>query len=220
MNKNTMIKLVIFDMDGLMIDSEPLHQKAFDLVFQKYQKNLTEEDNNKYYVGIADKDAAEDMVTRFNLPISATELVRQKQLAYKTIAASQVSPQEGLFALLKNLQRAGYKKVIASSSMLEEIKLIIRGLKIEEYIDGYFSAEQVPHGKPAPDLFLFAAKEMEINPENCLVLEDAPSGIQAAVAAGMQSFAIPSRETKGEDFTGATKILDSLGSVFENVQKL
>lgn len=215
-----MIKLVIFDMDGLMIDSEPFHQKAFDRVFKEFGKELTEEENNRYYVGISDIDAAEDMINRFSLPISAQELVDKKQAAYRDLVSTQIIPQEGLMDLLITLQENGFKKVIASSSMLEEIKLIINSLKINEYIDDYFSAQQVKNGKPAPDLFLFAAEKMDTPTDECLVLEDAPSGINAAKAAGMKSIAIPSRETVGKDFSNATKILSSLSEVYTNLRNL
>ena len=104
--------------------------------------------------------------------------------------------------------------------MLDEIRLIINSLKINEYIDDYFSAQQVKNGKPAPDLFLFAAEKMNFPPKECLVLEDAPSGINAAKAAGMKSFAIPSRETAGKDFSNANKILSSLSEVYANLKNL
>jgi HAD superfamily hydrolase (TIGR01509 family) len=215
-----MKKLIIFDMDGLMIDSEPFHQKAFDTVFQKYGKRLTVEDNNTFYVGISDRDAAGDMVKRYSLPLSPEELVREKQKAYKELVAHQINPQEGLIHLLKDLQDNGYMKVIASSSMLDEIELIVNRLKIQEYIENYFSAQQVENGKPEPDIFLLAAEQMKVKPDQCLVLEDAPSGVKAAKAAGMDCFAIPSRETKGSDFSNATKVLTSLSEVYENLKNL
>lgn len=200
-----------------MIDSEPFHLKAFNQVFKEYGKELTEEDNDKYYIGISDIDAARDMVKRFSLPIFAEELAKRKETSYRELLATDVIPQEGLFDLLKKLHENGYKSVIASSSMTDEIEQIVNSLKINQYIDRIFSASQVEHGKPAPDLFLFATKEMGFDPSECLVLEDAPSGINAAKAAGMKSFAIPSRETKGQDFSNATKVLSSLTEVFENL---
>lgn len=207
-------------MDGLMIDSEPFHLKAFNKVFKEYEKELTEEDNDKYYIGISDIDATHDMVKRFSLPIFPEELASRKEAAYKEILAKDVIPQEGLFDLLKKLHENGYKSVIASSSMTDEIEQIVDSLKIREHIDRIFSAQEVEHGKPAPDIFLFAAKEMGFEPSECLVLEDAPSGINAAKAAGMKSFAIPSRETKGKDFSNATKVLSSLTEVFNNLKTL
>src|SRR5258708_7225855 len=119
-----MIKLIIFDMDGLMIDSEPLHQKSFNKVFNEYGKGLTFEQNSKYYVGLSDLDAARDMVVRFALPIAPEELCQKKQEIYSQMISTDIIPKEGLFDLLEKLQESGYKKVIASGCMLNEIKSI------------------------------------------------------------------------------------------------
>ena len=215
MNKEqfTNIRAVIFDMDGLMIDSEPFHCQAFDKVFREFGRELTEEENLKY-VGIADKDATKDMIERFKLPISAEDLANRKQKAYLEYL-QEIVAQPGLQELLESLQNAGYKKAIASSSMLSEIEAVMNALTIRQYFETYCSAQQVEHGKPAPDVFLFAAEQLGIPAEQCLVLEDAPSGIMAARAAGMLSIAIPSRETMEKDFSGATVRLASLSEVFE-----
>lgn len=202
-------------MDGLMIDSEPFHYKAFNKVFHQYGKQLTVENNNKYYIGISDIDAAKDMIVRYSLPLTPKELVRKKQAVYQELIGSKITPQPGLLALLQKLQQRGYKKGIASSSMLKEIKLVMDTLKINQYIDTYCSAQEVRQGKPSPDLFLYAAHKLKVEPKDCLVLEDAPSGIQAAIAAGMKTYAIPSRETKDKDFSVATRILNNLNAVFD-----
>ena len=94
------IKAVLFDMDGLMVDSEPLHLLAFNKVFEKYGKHLTEEDNKRFYLGLTDDEAVLDMVSRFNLPISASELSSQKFEIYKQITKTQLVPQPGLIELM------------------------------------------------------------------------------------------------------------------------
>lgn len=207
---------IIFDMDGLMIDSEPYHCLAFDKVFQRFGKRLSEEDNTKYYVGISDKDAAMDMCKRYELPISPEELVKQKQDEYLKLL-TQVSSQPGLFEVLQALATKGYKMAIASSSMISEIEAVVGALEIRGYFESICSAQEVKHGKPAPDIFLLAAKKLNVAPNRCLVLEDATSGIIAANHAGMRSIAIPSRETLGRDFTLAS---GTLGSLLELVHLL
>lgn len=203
------IDSVIFDMDGLMIDSEPFHQRAFDIVFQRFGKRLTEEENNKWYVGISDKDATEDMVKRFGLTLSPEELARAKQQVYLE-SLQLVEPREGLMELLKKLQEKGYKKAIASSSTPTEIEVVVGVLDIRDYFQVFCSALQVEHGKPAPDLFLFTANKLQSDVSRCVVLEDAPSGIVAAQAASMYSIAIPSRETRNKDFSNASLKLNNL----------
>lgn len=208
----TSVHAVIFDMDGLMIDSEPYHCRAFGKVFRQFGKILTEEENNQHYVGISDKDAAEDMVRRYGLPLSPNELVKQKQTAYLEYL-TQVTPQPGLLDLLEKLRIHKYKAAVASSSMLSEIEAVVAALKIQPFFDVLCSAQEVQYGKPAPDLFLFAAERLAIPPSQCLVLEDATSGVCAAKAAGMFSIAVPSHETMKSDFSLATVKVNSLDDI-------
>lgn len=208
------IKAVLFDMDGLMIDSEPLHYQAFNVVLKKYGQHLTEKENKERYIGLSDEDEAVDMVVRFNLPISAEELVQAKREKAKKLLSNHIVVQAGLIDLLTNLHKNGYKIAIASSSRLEIIEIVINGLQITSLIDAFASAEEVKHGKPAPDVYLLAAEKLGVIPSECLVLEDAPKGVQAGKAAGMLVFAIPSGYTKGQDFSLADKVLNSLSEVF------
>lgn len=214
-----MIKAVLFDMDGLMIDSEPLHYQAFNTIFQKYGKFLSKEENDQRYIGITDTDAAEDMVQRFGLPISANQLVQEVQDKYKKIIVHGIPGQPGLLELLKDLKDHGYQTSIASGSTIEEIEMVIKGLGIGGYMDSYTSAYEVDKGKPAPDVFLKAAERLEVRPEECLVLEDAPSGILAAKLAGMLRYAIPTEQTKDKDFSQANRVLGSLSEVFKCLQE-
>lgn len=212
-----MLKAIIFDMDGLMVDSEPFHYKAFAEVLQTYDQKLTEKEHSDSYVGVTDIESARMMIAHYNLSVPLEELVKQKQAKYKMLIANNIKPKQGLLKLLRQLQESGYKKAIASNSVLDEIKIMINTLHIQQYIDIYCSAQEVKFGKPAPDLYLLTSKKLEVDPEECLVLEDSPSGIKAAKAAGMKSFAIPSRETRRKNFSDASEILRSLNDVFINL---
>ncbi len=209
-----MFKAVIFDMDGLMVDSEPIHQQAFDQVFQKYGKQFTEEDNIKLYLGKTDMDCAVDMVTRYQLPITAEELFDQKQVITRQLL-DKILPRPGLMDLLNDLRRVGIKMAIASSSQIATINIIVKALEVGDFFDALYSAENVKRGKPAPDVYLLTAKAISVDPNDCLVLEDSPIGVAAAVAAGMTVFAIPGKETMDGDFSQADKVLNNLGGVFQ-----
>lgn len=208
-----MIKAIIFDMDGLMIDSEPSHLLASNKVFQNFNVQLSEEENSRY-IGLPDIDMAKDIVVRYSFPISPQELVKRKQAEFRSILDKGISVLPGLMQLLEGLKKKKFKIGIASSSVLVEIKAAIKGLKIEKYFGTYASAEEVKKGKPSPDVYLLAAKRLKIDPKDCLVLEDAPSGVKAGKAAGMTVFAIPSQYTKGKDFSQADKVLQNLTEVF------
>lgn len=208
------IKAVLFDMDGLMIDTEPLHLQAFNEVLKHYGKYLTEEENSERYLGLSDKDEAEDMILRFDLPISAEKLCNMKSKSYKQFLKNKLVAKPGLVKLLTELSQNEYQIAIASSSALEEIETVIGRLNINSLINAYCSAQEVDHGKPAPDVYLLVAKKLRVQSKECLVLEDAPRGVQAGKAAGMTVFAIPSQYTKGQDFSQADKVLNSLSEVF------
>jgi HAD superfamily hydrolase (TIGR01509 family) len=208
-----MINAVIFDMDGLMIDSEPLHYEAYAAVFRELGKEYPLEDNNRLYIGLSDIDEAKDMIVRYTLPITHEELVRRKQKAYKDLISTSIVPQPGLIQLLHDLKIENYNIAIASSSNREEIATIIKTLNISSFIDDYCSAEEVKHGKPAPDLFLLAAKKLKVKATDCLVLEDAPKGLGAATNAGMNVIAVPNEYTREHDFSKADMVVNSLKSV-------
>ncbi len=145
-------------MDGLMIDSEPFHQKAFDEALKEVGSSLSVEENNERYVGITDLDAAFDMIERKQLHIKPIDLVIRKQHFYKRYLQTHITANDGLLELLRFLKHSEIKVAIASSSTLEEIGSVIDRLKIRDYIDFFCSGTQVPKGKPDPDVFLYAAK--------------------------------------------------------------
>lgn len=218
MDINHKIKAVIFDMDGLMIDSEPYHQKAFDQVLRKYGSSLSTEENNKY-VGLGDTAAAVDIISRKKLQITVEDLLAQKESVYLELLQSSITANEGLLDLLVFLKRNTILSAIASGSSVTEIEAVIKHLYIETFFDFYCSSTQVPQRKPAPDIFLYAAKHLGVSPSECVVLEDAPSGLRAGKAANIPVIIVPSNETKDKDFSTADHIVSSLCDVPELLAK-
>jgi beta-phosphoglucomutase family hydrolase len=211
------IVAVIFDMDGLMIDSEKIHLKAYNEALKEFGIRISKQGNLKY-VGISDTDICKDLVKVHNLEISYHDLKRKKDKAYQSFL-NDVEPQQGLINLVEKLHKENYKLAVASSSNIKEIKIIISKLGIEQYFNNLTSADFVRKGKPEPDIFLYAASKLGVKPQKCLVLEDAPSGVLAAKRANMYCYAIPSEETKNENFDAADKVLRSLTEVYEALCK-
>ena len=208
-----MISTVIFDMDGLMVDSEPMHYESVNRVLSRYGVELSSIENARY-VGVPDVEAFADLVVRYRLPVSSVTLVAEKRATYLGLIAGRIVAQPGLYRLLDRLEADGYALAVASSSPIVEIELILGRLEVKERFRGYFSAEQVARGKPAPDLFLHAASQVGAQPACCLVLEDAPSGVRAAQSAGMTCFAVPSEAARSGDFSPADRVLASLDEVY------
>ncbi|MBZ5759214.1 MULTISPECIES: HAD family hydrolase [Rhizobium] len=178
--------LVIFDCDGVLVDSEPL---SIAVVVQAMRDSGIEIDAEGAYQRFLGKSLAtliDTLDTEFNVQADQAFLDRIREDLYARFR-SELQPITGIG---ETLDRLDIRRCVASSSQLERIKLSLglTGLldRLEPHI---FSASMVKRGKPAPDLFLYAAKQMGVPPENCIVVEDSPAGIVAARAAGMTVFA-------------------------------
>lgn len=208
MNK---IKAVIFDMDGLMIDSEPIQSKSFEIVLKeygikpKYQKNGLVQ-----IIGVRAGDNWGILKKKHKISETVEVLIEKKQKAYIELLTENIKPTKGLIYLLKLLKKHNIRMGIASSSSLEHIMLVIKSLDITDYFDEIISGHDVVKGKPDPEIFLKTAENLQVLPNQCIVLEDAESGVQAAHAAGMRVIAVPTYHTSSHNFEKADIIAKSL----------
>jgi HAD superfamily hydrolase (TIGR01509 family) len=178
--------LVIFDCDGVLVDSEPL---SIAVLVQAMRDNGIEIDEEGAYQRFLGKSLAtliDTLETEFNVFADQFFLDRIREDLYARFRI-ELQPIPGIGA---TLDRLDMRRCVASSSQLERIKLSLglTGL-LDRLEPNIFSASMVKRGKPAPDLFLYAAEKMGVAPENCIVVEDSPAGIMAARAAGMTVFA-------------------------------
>jgi HAD superfamily hydrolase (TIGR01509 family) len=178
--------LVIFDCDGVLVDSEPL---SIAVLVQAMRANGIEIDEEGAYQRFLGKSLAtliDTLETEFNVFADQAFLDRIREDLYARFRI-ELQPIAGISEVLDRLDMP---RCVASSSQLERIKLSLglTGL-LDRLEPNIFSASMVKRGKPAPDLFLYAARQMGVEPQNCIVVEDSPAGIMAARAAGMTVFA-------------------------------
>ncbi|OCW03958.1 HAD family hydrolase [Brucella melitensis] len=184
MNSAYPFDLFIFDCDGVLVDSEPLSCRAFEQVYADYGMALPE---GTVAQGIGMKQAdimqmIEDM-TGYRLPEEAGAAFWP---APRTLFSQALQPTVGIADFLRDLPQ---KRCVASSSQPERIAFSLQKTGLDQYFgDAVYSSSMVKRGKPAPDLFLFAADKMGVDPARCVVIEDSPFGIEGAVAAGMTAF--------------------------------
>lgn len=209
-----MIKAVLFDMDGLMINTEPLQSQAYEVVLRQYGKDP------KFYstgviqkVGVREKDNWELIKTAHGLEEDTTVLMTKRGKVYLEILRKNLVPQPGLLHVLKLFKSLNLPMAVASSSVVDHIELVLEGLGVREYFSAVVSGQSVAHGKPAPDIFLEAAKQLGVNPKDCLVLEDAQTGVEAGEAAGATVIAVPNEFTADQDLSSADKIVASLADI-------
>ncbi|MGC9599371.1 MAG: HAD family phosphatase [Minisyncoccia bacterium] len=209
-----MIKAVIFDMDGLMIDSEPIQSKSFEYVLRTHDKAPIFNPNGLIQtIGITAKDNWILLKEKHNLTASVASLLAKKRSVYGKLLKENVKPQKGLFSLIKKLKKGGFKLGIASSSKLSNIKLVLSSLHLSRSFDVILSGESLTRGKPHPDIFLETARKLSVDPSDCVVLEDAESGVEAAHRAKMKVIAVPNKFTRDHDFKKADLVVSSLGKI-------
>ncbi|MFH1182001.1 MAG: HAD family phosphatase [Candidatus Woesearchaeota archaeon] len=207
-----MIKAVIFDMDGVIIDSEAIHLEADNEVLKEFGKSLSEKENLKY-VGTCNEEFYSDMKKKFNLPISVEELVRRKVEIDIKLVGEKAKPILPTLELIKLLSKNKYKLALASSLATLQIESILRKLNLKKYFETIVSVDCVAKAKPSPEMFLKAANLLGVKNSDCIVIEDSDKGVMAAKAAGMKVIAVPNSYTKHHDLSKADLIVSSLGDV-------
>lgn len=199
------VKVIIFDMDDLMINSHPRHMEVFERVLNNYGVSLNDPLNKlsvaeeSAMFGRSIRSVLNDFHTKYNLPKSVTvdDLNRQFNENLLPVFDEIVDPMPHLNELIAFLRHNNYQLCLASSAKRKKIEIVLKKLKLEGIFETIVSGEDdVEHSKPAPDIFLKAAEKAGIDPKFCAVLEDAKNGIEAANAAGMISLGVHNKFTE------------------------
>jgi pseudouridine-5'-monophosphatase len=202
---------VIYDLDGLLLDTELIHERVNSEIANRYGKTF----NIAAKMAIAGRstlDSARILVELLQLPLTEAEyLIERNQLLYPLYSTARVLP--GTIELIQHLAHHHVPQAIASSSSRHhfELKTInhqewLKLLEITILGDDL----EIERGKPAPDIFLLTAKRLKANPEHCLVFEDSVAGMEAAIAAGMSVVVIPDVDFDSQLFKAADRILGSM----------
>lgn len=211
------IKAVLFDMDGLMIDTESLSTEAFINSAKAQGYNMTKEETLKV-LGFTKANIYQFWIDYFQgTNVDGKKLV-DDHYEYIENVLYTVGPEKMPYVeeLLKYLRENNYKIAVASSSDTADIKNNLEKTKLEKYIDEIASGAEVENGKPAPDVFLLAAKRLGVDAKDCLILEDSKAGIKAGKASGAMVFMVPDMFTVDKECEDtADRILTNLGEVIE-----
>jgi len=205
---------VIFDMDGVIVDSEPRHERAFRDVFE----SIGYADNHGIhfpdYYGKSDQLVWRDFVERHHPPHTHGELMSRREERFIEIVVEDEPIFEGIPALVASL--IGRMKLAVASGSRHAIISAVLGMKdLRRHFPVVVSSEDVPRGKPKPDIFLRAAELLEVEPARCVVIEDSVAGVEAGLAAGMDVIAITNSFERSR-LDRASVVVDS----FQEIQAL
>ena len=184
---------VIFDLDGTLVDSEPLYLEADQKIFRPLGI-IVEAEHKKPYTGLSSHCFLADIKKQYDLSLSVEELLTRKNAAYMELAQERTHVFPEMRTFVRLLKEHGYPLAVASGSSKEVIDAVLEAADLLTYFDVTLSSSQVKKGKPAPDVFLEAARLLNTPPQACLVMEDSCYGVEAAKNAHMSCIAIPPAE--------------------------
>ncbi len=202
-------RAVIFDLDGVLWDGEPLYHEAFNLILEPHGVRVSEDDYN-HIIGLSVEGAWDWVRRRFDLAVPPADFLRAYNQAVLRLLQRPVEPLPGVRPLIGELRHSGVPIAVASTSLRAWVDATLRGLNLEGAFNTVVSASEVANGKPAPDLFLAAAARLGVPPDRCLAVEDTGPGIAAAKAAGMFAVQLRAASTALPPLPDADLVLDSL----------
>ncbi len=201
-------KAALFDLDGVIIDSEPLHVQAFKQVLEKYGKVLSDDQYKQYFAGKTDKEGFAAYFNNFPVNVELSVIQEVKNRAYEQLASIKLEPYPGIVNLIRTLS-ARMPLALVTGSLSSEARIALKACGVLDSFAVIVSADDIKNGKPDPEGYLKAALLLEVNPENCVVIEDSPSGIFAAKRAGIDCIAVTTTHTR-EELSNATTVTDKL----------
>jgi beta-phosphoglucomutase len=224
-----MLRVVIFDFDGVITDSEVLHLRSFNQVLAQYGVEISTKDYYKEYLGLSDFDCFKALVNKKVLrkPANGIEnLAKEKTEVFEKLAKTEGRIIEGVRDFLQMLSQNNIPMAICSGALLVEIELVLEQARLRPFFEVVVSAEFVKKGKPSPEGFLLTLRKLNRNrqnailPNQCIVIEDSHWGLEAARAAGMHSVAV-TNSYDADQLTLAEKIVTKLGDLsIDTLQEL
>jgi len=201
---------VIFDLDGVLIDSEGLQYAAYSQVLARYGVRVSRDEYAAQW--IAAGRGPEYAVRTYALPIAPDELRALKAVVYQALLRDGVVLMPGAAAALARLH-AHFVLAVATNSSRADLEFVLGHFDLLRLFAAVVSREDYTHAKPAPDAFATAAERLGLPPASCIVIEDSQRGVLAAARAGMVPVAVPHAFTRHSDFSAAARVLHNLDEV-------
>lgn len=196
------LKAVLFDMDGVIVDTEPLHRKAYFKMFNELEIEVSE-DLYTSFTGASTKRVCETLIREYNLSHTHEHLTDIKRTFFKDYFYNDADFDliPGVRKLIEHYYENGVKLIVASSASMTTIKMVFEKFGLEKYFSGKISGADLKESKPHPEIFLLAAKMAGEPNENCMVIEDSTNGILAAHKANIFCAAYQSQHSKQQDYS-------------------
>ena len=200
----------IFDLDGVIIDSEPFHSEVAENIFRELGITLSDKEHNSF-IGSSTRNMWEQITRDYNISQDVESLLERtnREFTQRIHDSPDLRPIEGVDTLIKTLHEEGFQLVLASSSIMEIIDLVLEKMGLTQYFPVKISGAELTHSKPHPEIFQQAAKSVNSSPDKCVVIEDSQNGVNAAKSAGMYCVAYHNSNSGNQDLSKADYIIDN-----------
>jgi HAD superfamily hydrolase (TIGR01509 family) len=209
--KEKMIKAIIFDCDGVVVDSEDYSRKAYEKNLEKFKIKLDKEDY-KFMTGSGTKEIYGYLNKKYKVNINVNEFDKEKEEIYRELAKGKLKVFAGVKSLIKELRKHNIKIGLASSGNKEKVSFNLEETNLLNSFDIIIKAEDISKSKPDPEIFLKTALKLGLKPEECVVIEDSIKGIEAGNRARMKTIAV-TNTFKKEELRDADLIVNSLEEI-------
>jgi beta-phosphoglucomutase-like phosphatase (HAD superfamily) len=215
------LKAILFDHDGTLVDSEPVHFRMWASVLARYGVTLSEQQYVAHYAGVPNPASAVDLVRRFNLGETPAALVDAKHVATKEFLLGSAFPlMTGVLAAVAEFRRVGLKLAVVTGAGANGVHATLRANDLQHHFATIVCGDDVRASKPAPDCYLLALERLGLHAADCLAIEDTQHGLQAAHSAGIRCLALPTPMSRHHNFERAEAVLDGMPEAVAYVQQL
>lgn len=195
-----MIKAVIFDMDGVISDTNYIHAQIESDLLKDSGIYISKEEIIEKYAGYKVSSFFEELLAKNNIKCDLNKLLKDKHDIFVSILENdRIKSIPGAVDLIAKLKESNFKLAVASGTEEEIVRMILEKLGVLSCFDVIISADEVEHGKPRPDIFILTAEKLSVTPAECVVIEDSKNGIAAAKAAGMKCIGLTNDKTAPAD---------------------
>lgn len=209
------LQAAIFDLDGTLLDNNYYHRISWIAYLKNAGRNITEEEFNENMNGRTNHDAVQYIFGKDLSEEKITNITLEKEAVYREMYAQYIKPVPGLINLLEFFKNRKVLMAIATSGIQPNIDFMFDHVPIKPYFKAVINSAHITNGKPDPEIYLKTASTLNVQPEHCLVFEDAVVGIEAAKSAGMKVVAVATTEDKKE-LSNADLIIDDYRELMEN----